>query len=113
MKLDDQTESPLPTLPPRNPDSNKGDFGRALIVGGSRGMSGAIAMAGLATLRGGAGLVTLAVPRSIQDVVASFSPCFMTHGLEDGDGMFTAGNAEQILYLAENMTALSLGPGLG
>ena len=36
-------------------------------------MSGAIALAGLATLRSGAGLVTLAVPRSIQDVVAGFS----------------------------------------
>ena len=47
---------PLPPLPPRKPDAHKGDFGRALLVGGSRGMSGAIALAGLAALRSGAGL---------------------------------------------------------
>ena len=67
--------APLPATAPRRADSHKGDYGRALLVGGSRGMSGAIALAGLATLRSGAGLVTLAVPRAMQDVVASFSPC--------------------------------------
>ena len=50
----------LPRLPSRAPDSHKGDYGRALLIGGSRGMSGAIALAGMATLRSGAGLVTLA-----------------------------------------------------
>jgi NAD(P)H-hydrate epimerase len=72
MKLDDQTDTPLPLLPPRQPDSNKGDFGRALVVGGSRGMGGAIGMAGLAALRSGAGLVTLAVPLSVQKLLPLF-----------------------------------------
>jgi NAD(P)H-hydrate epimerase len=49
--------SSLPKLPPRRPDSHKGDFGRALLIGGSRGMAGAIALAGMACLRSGAGLV--------------------------------------------------------
>jgi ADP-dependent NAD(P)H-hydrate dehydratase len=109
----DVTDTPLPVLPTRQAASHKGDYGRALVVGGSRGMSGAIAMAGLAALRGGAGLVTLAVPRSVQDVVASFTPCYMTHGMADRDGLFAAANAEQVLPLAESMTALALGPGLG
>ena len=56
--FDDISHTPLPQLPPRRADSHKGDYGRALLIGGSRGMSGAIALAGLATLRSGAGLVT-------------------------------------------------------
>lgn len=110
--LDDQTSSPLPMLPPRKADSHKGDFGRALLVGGSRGMSGAIAMAGLATLRSGAGLVTLAVPQSVQEVVASSCPCYMTHGLPDVNGQFAAAAADEIMALAANANVFALGPGL-
>src|SRR3979409_291725 len=100
---------PLPRLPPRSADSHKGDFGRALLIGGSRGMSGAIAMAGLATLRSGAGLVTFAVPQSIQNIVSTFSPCFMTHGVDDADGQFAAADAENILAFSANVTAMALG----
>jgi len=113
MTLENQTDAPLPVLPPREPDSHKGDFGRALVVGGSRGMSGAIAMTGLATLRSGAGLVTLAVPRSIQDLVASFSPCFMTYTLNEEEGQIALSAAEQVVAFANNATALALGPGIG
>lgn len=109
MPLDDVTAAPLPRLPARPADSHKGDFGRALLVGGSRGMSGAIALAGLATLRSGAGLDTLAVPQSIQDVVASFSPCYMTNGLAEDQ---EAGLDVRSLGLA-NRTAIGIGPGLG
>lgn len=112
IALDDQTSSPLPMLLPRKADSHKGDYGRALLVGGSRGMSGAIAMAGLATLRSGAGLVTLAVPQSVQDVVASSCPCYMTQGLPDENGRFTAAAADEIVVLAENFNVFALGPGL-
>jgi NAD(P)H-hydrate epimerase len=111
--LEDQTLSPLPILAPRRPDSHKGDFGRALLIGGSRGMSGAIAMAGLATLRSGAGLVTLAVPRSVQDVVASFGLCFMTHGLAEIDGKFDSTAADEAIDFGIPATVLALGPGLG
>ncbi len=112
IALDDQTSSPLPMLPPRKADGHKGDYGRALLVGGSRGMSGAIAMAGLATLRSGAGLVTLAVPQSVQDVVASICPCYMTYGLPDEDGQFAATAADEIVKLAADSSVLALGPGL-
>lgn len=111
--LEDVTDSPLPVLAPRAADSHKGDYGRALLIGGSRGMSGAIAMAGLATLRSGAGLVTLAVPSCVQDVVASFSPCYMTHGLDDADGQFARHAASNIGEFGHNATAMALGPGLG
>ena len=60
----------LPRLPPRPADAHKGIFGTALIVGGSRGMTGAVALAGMAALRGGAGLVRLAVADCCLDVVA-------------------------------------------
>ena len=49
----DAPNPPLPRLAVRDPDSHKGDYGRALLVGGSRGMTGAIALAGMAALRGG------------------------------------------------------------
>ena len=111
--LQDQTDFPLPVLPPRRADSHKGDYGRAVLVGGSRGMSGAIALAGMSTLRSGAGLVTLAVPRSVQDVVSSFAAAYMTHGLDDADGQFAAGASNEVVTFAANATALALGPGLG
>lgn len=113
MPLSDVTNSPLPKLPPRPAESHKGLFGHALVVGGSRGMSGAITLSGLATLRGGAGLVTLAVPRSIQDVVASYNPSYMTVGLAAATNHMVEDAADEVLALAEDMTALALGPGLG
>src|SRR5262245_66482206 len=101
MPLTDVTNTPLPRLAPRRPDSHKGDYGRALLVGGSRGMSGAIALAGMATLRSGAGLVTLAVPRSVQDVVAAFEASYMTHALVDDDGQIAFLAADDVLNLAK------------
>jgi ADP-dependent NAD(P)H-hydrate dehydratase len=113
MKLEDLTKKPLPSLRTRNADSHKGDFGRALLVGGSRGMSGAISLAGQAALRSGAGLVTLAVPGCVLEVVASIEPSYMTTPLvDDGDHIGQAA-AETIVHLAQSATAVALGPGLG
>src|SRR5437588_549397 len=64
----------LPVLRPRPVDSNKGDFGRVLVVAGSRGMSGAAVLCAGAALRGGAGLVRLAVPAGAQPIVATPHP---------------------------------------
>jgi ADP-dependent NAD(P)H-hydrate dehydratase len=113
MPLTDVTNTPLPKLAPRAPDSHKGTFGHALVVGGSRGMAGSISLTGLATLRSGAGLVTLVVPRSIQDVVAGFNPSYMTHGLANANEHMVESAADEVLELAETMTAVALGPGLG
>jgi NAD(P)H-hydrate epimerase len=114
MNLEDVTTWPLPTLRPRDADSHKGDFGRALLVGGSLGMTGAISLAGKSTLRSGAGLVTLAVPACVQGIVASIEPSYMTKGMPDSDGQFAAAAAEQTKDLAsQGATAVALGPGLG
>ena len=67
----------LPRLAPRSADSNKGDFGRVLVLAGSRGMSGAAVLCGSAALRGGAGLVRVAVPAEILPVVAGANPCYL------------------------------------
>src|SRR6476659_7680527 len=87
----------LPQLPPRSADAHKGDFGRALLIGGSRGMAGAIALSGMACLRSGAGLVKLAVPECILDSVAGFEPSCMTVPLAcDSSGILSAKAADQL-----------------
>jgi ADP-dependent NAD(P)H-hydrate dehydratase len=113
MNVDDQTHTAQPQLPPRPVNSHKGDFGHALLVGGSRGMAGAIALAGRATLRSGAGLVTLAVPQCVLDVVASFEPSYMTRGLSEDNGHIAGPAATELLALAKIATVVAIGPGLG
>jgi NAD(P)H-hydrate epimerase len=109
-----QDDNELPRLPPRRPDAHKGDFGVALIVGGSRGMAGAVAMAGTAALRGGAGRVRLAVPDVLLDTVAGFEPSYMTAALpSDAAGRIGPGAFDRIVELAESATVLACGPGLG
>jgi NAD(P)H-hydrate epimerase len=109
------TEPPsLPRLPRRAVDAHKGDFGTALVVGGSRGMAGAVALAGMAALRGGAGLVRLAVPEPCIDTVASLEPSYMTTPLPaDPAGRIRAAAEKKILELAESATIVACGPGLG
>lgn len=105
---------PLPQLAPRQPESHKGDFGSALLIGGSRGMAGAVAMSGMAALRGGAGLVRLAVPLVCQDVIATFEPSYMTVGLPvDDAGRIGLAGRELIAQQIEKATAIGCGPGLG
>ncbi|MCA9123512.1 MAG: NAD(P)H-hydrate dehydratase [Planctomycetaceae bacterium] len=108
------TMSELPILPKRAIDSHKGNYGKVLLVGGSRGMTGAIALAGMACLRSGAGLVTLAVPEVCLDVVASFEPSYMTVPLPcDEQGRLSVTAQEQLADLADRATCIACGPGLG
>src|SRR3954470_11536287 len=104
----------LPRLPPRSPDAHKGDFGRALLIGGSRGMAGAISLAGISCLRSGAGLVTLAVPDCILDTVARFEPSYMTVPLAcDRAGRLRARSPRKLADLLDAATCVACGPGLG
>jgi ADP-dependent NAD(P)H-hydrate dehydratase len=104
----------LPLLPRRLPDAHKGDFGRALLIGGSRGMAGAISLAGMACLRSGAGLVKLAVPECILDTVANFEPSFMTVPLPaDRGGHIRLKSSGKITEFLEAATCVACGPGLG
>jgi NAD(P)H-hydrate epimerase len=99
---------------PRVSDSNKGRFGHVLVVAGSRGKSGAAAMAGIAALRAGAGLVTVACPESALSSVAAFSPELMTEPLaETASGVISRGALERIRELASKRTLMAIGPGIG
>ncbi len=106
--------SKLPQLPSRTAESHKGDYGRGLVVGGSRGMSGAVALAGVAALRSGAGLVQLAVPDVCQETVAQFEPSYTTVGLAADEGGRLASDAfDDLMLLTAQATAVGVGPGLG
>ena len=105
---------PLPQLETRDSDAHKGDFGRALLIGGSRGMTGAIALAGTSALRSGAGLVTLGVPDPCVETVAAIEPSYMTVPLPANEyGQISGAARDDILRHAQSKTALAFGPGLG
>ncbi|KPK86621.1 MAG: hypothetical protein AMJ81_00785 [Phycisphaerae bacterium SM23_33] len=106
--------SSLPALAPRRRDAHKGDFGRVLVVGGSRGMIGAPALAANAALRGGAGLVTVAAPEPVQLTVASLCPCATSLPLACDDcGALAPEAIRQMLAAAQAADVLAVGPGMG
>ncbi len=98
----------------RRPKSaHKGDFGKVLIVAGSRGMSGAARLTAMAALRSGAGLVTLAVPESIHSIVARQDPEVMVMPFQSTRaGSLDEKSFAQIFALAKTQDVLALGPGL-
>jgi hydroxyethylthiazole kinase-like uncharacterized protein yjeF len=103
----------LPSLPPRAPDANKGQFGRVLIVAGGRGMSGAPVLCGSAALRSGAGLVRVATPAEVQPIVAAGNPCYMTIALpHDAEGRLSLASQAPLLALIEAQDVVAIGPGL-
>jgi len=114
-KLNLTTEADLRHLfAPRPANSNKGMYGHVLVVGGSFGKSGAPAMAGLGSYRTGAGLVTVAVPKSALSTVAAVRPELMTEPLEETEsGRVRFAEATHLLDLLKKMTVLAIGPGLG
>ena len=96
--------------------ANKGDFGHVLVVGGSVGKSGAPAMAALAALRAGVGLVTAAVPAPVLGLVAAVAPELMTWPLVASPaGCISAENLAPEFFsaLTTGKTVLAIGPGLG
>lgn len=112
----------VPQLPQRAAEGHKGDYGRVLVLGGSVGMLGAPALVGLAALRGGAGLVTLAVPRSIQTAAATLCPCATSIGLpETASGQIDPVAARRLFaergyFQTEGgapVDVLAVGPGVG
>lgn len=101
----------VPRLPSRLPSDHKGKFGHALIVGGAVGMTGAAILAGRTALRCGAGLVTVAIPETMQSVAAAADPCYMTLGVDWS-------NAEKHLHdvlqsSRYSKCTIAIGPGLG
>ena len=107
-------ESIAPHFAPRPENSNKGSFGHVLVVAGSRGKSGAAAMSGLAALRAGAGLVTVACPESALQAVAMHTPELMTEPLpETPSGTIARSAFDRIMELANKRSVLAMGPGIG
>jgi len=103
----------LPRLLPRDAAASKRDFGRVVVAGGAVGMAGAPALAAMAALRSGAGLVELLVPEPIAAVAAGYDPCLMTHGLPAADGTFTAAAGPALLERMAAADAVAIGPGMG
>ncbi len=98
----------------REDDTHKGDYGKILVIGGSRGKSGAPALAGHAALASGAGLVTIGVPESVLGIVAGYMPELMTEPLPETDaGTLTALNYGRIEGLIDGKSLVALGPGIG
>lgn len=85
-------------LAPRKRDTHKGDYGHVLVIGGARGKAGAAAMSGLAALKAGAGLVTVAAEESERAAATALAPELMTQAVTDDAG---------------DRDVIAIGPGLG
>jgi hydroxyethylthiazole kinase-like uncharacterized protein yjeF len=104
-----EEEDVVRTLPKRNRSSHKGTYGKLLVVGGSRPMTGAITLTAKAALRSGAGLLTMAVPDDIYSVVANRVPEAMYYPCPSRDGSFSG----VIDVSTLDIDAIAIGPGMG
>ena len=100
-------------LPERNPESHKGNYGRILLLCGSRGYTGAAALAAMGALRSGAGLVYLGVPESIYSIEAIKLTEPIVFPLPDNNGILSVKAIDQIIDLLSRMDAVLIGCGMG
>ena len=100
-------------LPDRPADAHKGDFGKLLLLCGSRGYTGAAALAAMGSLRSGAGLVYLGVPESIYAIESVKLTEPVVFPLPDEGGMYSATGCQQVKQLLPKMDAVLIGPGIG
>ena len=106
--------SELPGVPARRPEAHKGDFGHVLVVAGSPGMTGAGCMAAQSAQLAGAGLVTLALPASLNLVAEVKLTSIMSMPLpEAGPGVLGMEAARRLLEVADRFDVAAVGPGLG
>ncbi len=102
-----------PLLAPRAREGNKGSYGHVVVIGGSLGKAGAAAMAGFAALKAGAGLSTIATPKSLLSTVSSFHPEVMTEPLpETKDGTISLQARGPGLDALLERKTLAIGPGI-
>ena len=106
-------EAVLSILPDRQPDSHKGDYGKILLLCGSRGYTGAAALAAMGALRSGAGLVYLGVPESIYAIEAVKLTEAIVFPLPEENGTLCSDALARIYEMLPNMDAVLIGPGLG
>ncbi len=103
----------LGLAPHREPNSTKFDSGEVVVVGGSRGLTGAVCMAAEAATRAGAGYATVAVPADLEPIFEVKLTEVMSRGFAGAEGRLASGSAEAILEAAHRAAAVVLGPGLG
>ena len=96
---------------PRNPKSHKGDNGKVLVIGGSRDYIGAVVLAGLAALRSGADIVTIAAPEKVGYAINALSADLIVKKFKGDD--FCVSRANDILKLSNNFDAVLIGNGIG
>lgn len=106
-------ETVLSILPDRKTDAHKGDFGKILLLCGSKGYTGAAYLAAMGALRSGAGLVFLGVPESIYTIEAVKLNEAIVFPLPDEDGKLSVAAIPEILQRLSQMDAVLIGPGLG
>jgi ADP-dependent NAD(P)H-hydrate dehydratase / NAD(P)H-hydrate epimerase len=98
---------------PRDPEGHKGNYGHLLVVAGSRGMTGAAVLASRAGAAAGTGLVTLACPREVNDILEMHLTEVMTLPVPGtGKGCFARASFEAIDEFAAKTSALAVGPGI-
>jgi len=103
-----------PAFPRRDPAAHKGTFGHVLVIAGSVGKTGAAALTGEAAQRVGAGLVTLAVPESLNDILEVKLTEVMTEPVPETEAQTIGREAlDRLLHLAADKSAVAIGPGLG
>lgn len=103
----------LKLLPERNPKAHKGDFGKVLLLCGSKGYTGAAALAAMGALRTGSGLVYLGVPESIYTIEAVKLTEAIVFPLPDEDGKMAASAVKTVSEMLDKMDAVLIGPGMG
>jgi len=101
----------IPTLKSRKIDNHKGEFGRVLVIGGSKNYSGAPAYASLSSIRFGCDLVITYVPEVVGNVIRSYSPDMIVR-TSPGDWLTTKA-LDEILWLVDWADTIVIGPGLG
>lgn len=100
-------------LPKRAPNANKYTCGTALLIGGSKGMSGAMQMCVSACLHSGCGLTTYAAPSCIMNSLTSSLPEAMSISVSDKQGHFDNEFCDELFKAAANVDVLAFGCGVG
>jgi len=101
-------------LPPREAAGHKGSFGHVLVIAGSRGKTGAAHLSALGAARAGAGLVTIACPAGVNEILEVKTTEAMTAPVPDTeDQSLAAASASHLLALCAQRDVVALGPGIG